>query len=102
MMNFTITWESLIFPMIALGYILMLRRIDREERSRQLTDEEFASGLARSLGISEYELFFVSARTWRVAEQRVEQDFRAYLQRESMPYYVKDYIRKNRGEIARV
>lgn len=54
---------------------------------------------ARVTGTSEYEVFCKSAESWPVTQEKIEQDFRAYLLDHQVPYYVTDFIRKNQKHI---
>jgi predicted AAA+ superfamily ATPase len=92
---FIFQWHMLIYPLAALGYFELLRRLDsRWARRTPLTDEEFLSNYARSKGISEYDVFFLAAPYWSRNPEAVEEDFVNYLRLGSMPHYVRDYIRK--------
>jgi hypothetical protein len=92
-------WHLLIYPLAALAYFELLRRLDRRwTRRTPLTDEEILGYYAKSNGISEYEVFRRAAPDWSVNPDAVEADFRAYLQGEPLPHYVRDFIRKLRKE----
>lgn len=54
---------------------------------------------ARVTGTSEYEVFCKSAERWPVTQEKIEQDFGAYLLDHQVPYYVTDFIRKNQKHI---
>jgi hypothetical protein len=66
------------------------RRAARGERS----DEERLVETALLRGMSEYELFSEAARTWGIAEHRVEEDFKRYLHRAEIPFYVRDHLKR--------
>ncbi|UCD82684.1 MAG: hypothetical protein JSW26_15005 [Desulfobacterales bacterium] len=55
--------------------------------------------IARVTGKSEYDVFCKSAEDWPVSQARIEQDFKRYLCQESVPYYVKDFVRRNKKHI---
>ncbi|MGB5984545.1 MAG: hypothetical protein WBG37_04505 [Desulfobacterales bacterium] len=55
--------------------------------------------MARLTGTSEYEVFRKSAEGWPVNVNMIEADFTTYLQTGTVPYYVNDYIRKNKVHI---
>lgn len=97
-----IQWHMLVYPLAALGYFELLRRLDQHWASRTpLTDEEFLSYCARSKGISEYDVFFLAAPYWSKHPVQVEEDFMNYLREGHLPHYVRDYLRKLRsGDIA--
>jgi hypothetical protein len=88
-------WHLLIYPLAALAYFELLRRLDRHwTRRTPLTDEEILGYYAKSNAISEYEVFQRAAPNWSVDPTEVEADFKTYLQEGLMPHYVRDFIRK--------
>jgi hypothetical protein len=90
-------WHLLIYPLAALAYFELLRRLDRHwSRRTPLTDEEMLGYYAKSNAISEYEVFKRAAPNWSVNSDAVEDDFRAYLKQGVLPHYVRDFIRKIR------
>lgn len=93
-----IQWHMLIYPLAALGYFELLRRLDRRwARRTPLTDEEFLSNYARFKAISEYDVFFLAAPYWSKHSGQVEEDFMNYLREGPLPHYVRDYLRKLRS-----
>jgi hypothetical protein len=72
------------------------KRIIREQ---QLTTEDYLYKIARVTGKSEYKVFCKSAESWPITCERIEQDFKAYLLDQSVPYYVTDFVRKNKKQI---
>ena len=61
--------------------------------------EEYLKKITRIAGISIYDTFRISAEEWRVSADRIEQDFERYLSSQSIPYYVKDFVRKGQKHI---
>jgi hypothetical protein len=93
--GFIFQWRIVLYPLAALAYFELLRRLDRHWSQRTpLTDEEYLGYYAKSNAISEYEVFRRAARKWSVNPDEVETDFRAYLQGEDVPHYVRDFLRK--------
>ena len=66
---------------------------------KKATVADYLYKIARLTGSSEYVVFQKSAEGWPVNANMIEQDFIAYLQTGTAPYYVNDYIRKNRVHI---
>jgi hypothetical protein len=64
-----------------------------------LTIEDHLYKIARITGNSEYDVFCKSAENWPITGEKIEQDFRAYLLHQSAPYYVVDFVRKNKKHI---
>jgi hypothetical protein len=62
---------------------------DLEERENSLYK------ISLETGQTEYDLFRKSAKDWAVSDDRIEQDFRRYMSDQVLPYYVKDFVRRN-------
>jgi len=52
--------------------------------------------ISRITGKSEYEIFCKAAENWRISNTQIKEDFKKYLVDESIPYYVNDFVRKNK------
>ena len=50
-------------------------------------------------GHSEYDVFCKSAEVWPVSKEKIEDDFTRYLQQQSVPHYVNDFVRRNKKHI---
>ena len=61
--------------------------------------EDYLFKIARITGSSEYDIFIKAAETWPVSRATVESDFKNYLLSQTIPYYVNDFIRKNKHHI---
>lgn len=61
--------------------------------------EDYLFKIARVTGKSEYDVFLKSAEDWPITKEKIEEDFNAYLMHQSVPYYVRDFIRKNKSHI---
>lgn len=97
--GFVFHWHLLLYPLAALAYFEVLRRLDLHwARKTPLTDEEFLSHYARSKAISEFDVFGLAAPRWSVAPSQVEADFKDYLQKGLLPHYVRDFIRRLRTD----
>jgi hypothetical protein len=68
-------------------------------RDRPDTIEDQLYKIARVTGKSEYDVFCKSAESWPIPSDKIEQDFKAYLLHQSVPYYVVDFVRKNKKHI---
>ena len=98
--GFVFQWHLLIYPLAALAYFELLRRLDRRwTRRTPLTDEEILGYYAKSNAISEYEVFKRAASHWSVNPDDIDADFRTYLQEGVMPHYLRDFLRKLKKEI---
>ena len=92
-----------VYPLITLVYIYCIRSLDRLfiRRRPTLSDEEYFTALARHFGCSEYDLFFRAAEIWTIGKAQVETDFKDYLNSGDLPYYAKDFSRRERGRLSR-
>ena len=64
-----------------------------------ITMEDYLYKISRVTGKSEYDIFLKSAEEWPVPVNKIEEDFKAYLQNQTVPYYVRDFIRRNKDQI---
>jgi hypothetical protein len=93
--EFVFHWPMLLFFLVALLYFEVMRRLDKIWAEKTpLSDEERLWNHARNQGISEYEVFRRAAATWSLSQEHADADFHAYLKTETLPHYVRDYVRK--------
>ena len=71
----------------------------KNSRTGQIPMDDYLQMITRVTGHSAYDTFHKSAEGWHVSDDRINQDFRIYLSTQSVPYYVKDFIRKSRRHI---
>jgi hypothetical protein len=84
----------------AVALFLMLYRLNKKMiYDRPVTMEDQLYKIARVTGKSEYDIFCKSAESWLIPHEKIEQDFKAYLLHQSVPYYVIDFVRKNKKHI---
>lgn len=85
-----------VFLLAAVVYVIGRRLIEKyERRNRTLSDEERLAAMAAETDCSEFDLFRQAGRQWQVAATQIDEDFRRYLTRGRLPFYVRDFIRKN-------
>jgi len=96
-------WSLFFYFGLAFIYLLFVHCLDRLEKKRSrkkpLSDAECLLWLARKKECSEYDIFFLSTGNWNIDKGRVEFDFNQYLTRGQLPFYVRDFLRRNRKEI---
>ena len=68
-------------------------------KDKPLPMEFYLYKIARLTGKSEYDVFCKSAEGWPVSQARIDQDFKRYLNHQSIPHYVNDFVRKNKKHI---
>ncbi|MEJ2285513.1 MAG: hypothetical protein P8X85_18205 [Desulfobacterales bacterium] len=76
-----------------------LPKTPKDGQADQIILDDYLQKITRVTGISAYDTFCKSAEEWRVPADRIELDFRIYLSSQSLPFYVKDFIRKSQEHI---
>ena len=97
-----VSWILMITQMIGTLCILVLvgMRLKKWLRqNRPLTIPGYIFKITRVTGKSAYDVFYKAAEDWPVSKEQIEQDFIRYLSDESIPYYVNDFIRRNKKHI---
>ena len=100
-------FDFIINTLGALGAVIliwsMVRAYSRQTQKDSKADpneiEDYLQKITRIAGISVYETFRISAEEWRVSDDRIEQDFERYLSSQSIPFYVKDFVRRGQKHI---
>ncbi len=90
-------WKIVVYSLVAIFYFQLIKYLDKQfAQKRPFSDEEYLFKMAKIMECSEYDIFFQSAKEWRISKEKTEDDFKEYLLNETLPYYVKDFIRKTR------
>ena len=76
-----------------------LRKSDDKTEAAQIAIDDYIQKFTQATGISAYETFCLSAEEWHVPTDRIKKDFNKYLSTQTIPYYVKDFVRKGRPHI---
>jgi hypothetical protein len=76
-----------------------LRSTQKNSQSDQVVIENYLQKITLIAGLSVYDTFCKSAEEWRVPADRIDRDFKIYLSSQSVPYYVKDFVRKGQKHI---
>lgn len=92
---------ELIFLLVAACGLaqLLMRAQSTAVRCQAPTTEDYLYKIARVTGKSEYDIFCKSAENWPVSPEMINKDFKDYLMHHTVPYYVNDFIRKNKDQI---
>jgi hypothetical protein len=92
-------WSGLGYVICAVLYLVFIHLLDKLEKAHSLkkpvSDEESLTRISKILNCSEYELFKMSTQDWSLSMSRVESDFKDYLTKGFLPYYVRSFIRKH-------
>jgi hypothetical protein len=101
MLNLTINALGAVCSVIVVWYLIRayLRSTQKNSQTDQLEIENYLQKITLIAGLSVYDTFCKSAEEWRVPADRIDRDFRIYLSSQSVPYYVKDFIRKGQKHI---
>jgi hypothetical protein len=75
------------------------RKSQRDRQAELEANENFLYNISQETGRSEYELFQISAKRWLVSNDRIDQDFKRYMANQTMPFYAKDFVRRNQTQI---
>ena len=103
---FVINYGTILIILFGLtGWFFFSTRSRHGERSglekptSMLDMEYYLYKMARVTGHSEYDIFMKSAENLQLTKDVVEKDFSAYLQRGSIPRYVKDFVISNKHHL---
>jgi hypothetical protein len=97
--------KDLVFPLIiafilfAIPYTIMLWSQKISEKRDSYNFEACLSGLARKLNCSEHGIFCLAGDIWDIPGNRIDDDFKTYLLCNSVPYYVRDFVRRNISQV---
>ena len=90
-----------ICALLLVGYLFWTcyrkSKIDSQAELSAMEDSLYKISLAT--GRTEYDLLQKSAESWSVSAKRIDQDFKRYMADQVMPYYAKDFVRKNQAHI---
>ncbi len=97
MNNITNILSSKIFWIVVflLLYYTYLYFRTRHYKKKNVSEYEKLFILARMSGKGEFDIFEISGEKWDISKERLNSDFRAYLESGTIPFYVRDYIRSN-------
>ena len=106
----TLTTGDIIMDLLAIiiiaALMLSVHRLHRLHRLhggflafKPATTTDYLFKLSRITGSSEYEIFLKCAEDWPVSLRQIDQDFKNYLVDGGVPYYVNDFVRRNRHHI---
>ena len=83
--------------LLLVGYLFwtLYRKVQQYSQTDLEERENSLYKVSLETGQTEYDLFRKSAKDWAVSDDRIEQDFRRYMSDQVLPYYVKDFVRRN-------
>ena len=95
-------WLLMISQMIGAICIVLLvgMRLKKWFReNKPSTPQGYIFKITRITGKSAHDVFRKAAEDWPVSGEQVEEDFKKFVSDDSIPYYVNDFIRKNKKHI---
>ena len=81
------------------AYLHNTQKNSQNSQADPIEIEDYLEKIKLITGYSVYDTFYKSAEGWHVSDDRIEQDFKRYLSSQSVPYYVKDFVRKSQKHI---
>jgi hypothetical protein len=90
-----------ICALLLVGYLFWTcyRKFKIDSQAEVIAMENSLYKISLATGRTEYELLHKSAENWSVSGARIDQDFTRYMADQVMPYYAKDFVRKNQAHI---
>lgn len=76
-----------------------LRNLKPSNQADPISIEDYLQKITHITGFSTYEIFRRSAEDWHVSADRIDRDFKRYLSNLTIPYYVKDFVRRGQKHI---
>lgn len=78
---------------------VIYRKFKKDSQDELVAKENSLYKISLATGRTEYNLLHKSAEEWAVSRDRIDQDFRRYMAHQVLPYYAKDFVRKNRTHV---
>jgi hypothetical protein len=90
-----------ICALLLVGYLFgfVCRKFKEDSKADMLAMENSLYNISLATGQTEYHLFCKSAEEWAVSGDRIDQDFKRYMAHQVLPYYAKDFVRRNQAHI---
>ena len=85
-----------------IGFVALHRYSIKQTRKHEKSMEFYLYKISRVTGHSEYDVFCKSAEDWPVAsvsKEKIDADFKEYLNRNAVPPYVHHFVRQNKHHI---
>jgi hypothetical protein len=80
-------------------FVFIILKAKKEIQAELEARENSLYNLSLETGRSEYELFQISAEHHLIPSDRISQDYRRYMTDLTMPYYARDFVRRNETQI---
>ena len=85
--------------LLLVGYLFWVisRKFKKDSQDELIVKENSLYNISLATGRTEYNLFCKSAEKWAISGDRINQDFTRYMADSVLPYYAKDFVRKNQA-----
>ena len=80
-------------------YWVCYRKFKKDSKAELVAGENSLYDISLATGRNEYDLFHKSAEKWSVSSDQIKEDFKRYMAEQVLPYYVQDFVRKNKTHI---
>ena len=90
-----------ICALLLVGHLfsVIYRKFKKDSQAELIAKENSLYNISLATGRTEYHLFCKSAEDWAVSGDRIDQDFKRYMAHQVLPYYAKDFVRRNQAHI---
>ena len=78
--------------MFLVVFVIAVGILERKVRRRKKHAVEELYELARTLECSEYDIFESAGRRWNFSQEKIKDDFKAYIVNNDLPHYVCKYV----------
>jgi len=88
--------------LVVIGMVTLHKLNNKQIRKHQESMDYYLFKISRVTGHSEYDVFCKSAEDWpvaRVSREKIDADFKDYLNRNAVPPYVHHFVRQNKHHI---
>ena len=93
------THMVIVIGVICTVLLVGLRLKKRLRQNKPVDVAGYIFKITRITNKNEYEVFCKAAEDWPVSREQIDTDFRRYVVEQRIPYYVNDFIRKNKKHI---
>jgi hypothetical protein len=90
-----------ICALLLVGYLFLAiyRKFKKDSQAELIAKVNSLYNISLATGQTEYHLLRKAAEDWAVSGDRIDQDFRRYMAHQVLPYYAKDFVRRNQAHI---
>jgi hypothetical protein len=87
--------------LLLVGYLfwVIYRKFKKDSQADLIAMQNSLYKISLATGRTEYDLLCKSAEDWGVPGDRIDQDFRKYMAHQVLPYYAKDFVRRNQAHL---